>query len=154
MTQTDRRSLPDRKGRYENGFRVLQGKREYVTYPEDSSFRIWYSDVPWKYESHFHSAVEVLLTLEGCVDYLVDGRHYAVQKGDVLIVPPESTHELSMDAGSSRYLFLFEPDAVLSMRDVRGMASGFNRVFHHEKGMAPGEYRALFIEDHKPGQGL
>lgn len=134
MTQTDRRSLPDRKGRYENGFRVLQGKREYVTYPEDSSFRIWYSDVPWKYESHFHSAVEVLLTLEGCVDYLVDGRHYAVQKGDVLIVPPESTHELSMDAGSSRYLFLFEPDAVLSMRDVRGMASGFNRVFHLRDG--------------------
>ncbi len=30
----------------------------------------------------------------------------------------------------------------------------FNRVFHHEKGMAPGEYRALFIEDRKPGQGL
>ena len=87
MTQAEKRTLPERRGRYEDGFRVLQGKREYVTYPEDSSFRIWYSDVPWKYESHFHSAVEVLLTLEGCVDYLVDGRHYAVRKGDVLIIP-------------------------------------------------------------------
>ena len=38
-----------REKRYEDGFRVMQGKREYVTYPDDSSLRIWYSDVPWRY---------------------------------------------------------------------------------------------------------
>ena len=27
-----------------DGLRVLQGKREYVTYPDNSSVRIWYSD--------------------------------------------------------------------------------------------------------------
>ena len=134
MTLAEKRALPERKGRYEDGFRVLQGKREYVTYPEDSSFRIWYSDVPWTYESHFHSAVEVMLTLEGCVDYTVDGRRYRVQKGDVLFVPPEANHELSMVENSSRYLFLFEPDAVMGMRDVRGLASGFQRVFHLRDG--------------------
>ena len=29
-----------RAARYEDGFRVLQGKREYVTYPDNSSIRI------------------------------------------------------------------------------------------------------------------
>ena len=52
-----------REKRYEDGFRVMQGKREYVTYPDDSSLRIWYSDVPWRYENHEHSAVEICLTL-------------------------------------------------------------------------------------------
>ena len=60
-----------REKRYEDGFRVMQGKREYVTYPDDSSLRIWYSDVPWRYENHEHSAVEICLTLEGVVDYMV-----------------------------------------------------------------------------------
>ena len=47
-----------RAARYEDGFRVLQGRREYVTYLDDSSIRIWYSDIPWRYETHDHSAVE------------------------------------------------------------------------------------------------
>lgn len=134
MTQTEKRALPERRGRYEDGFRVLQGRREYVTYPDDSSFRIWYSDVPWTYEPHFHTAVEIILPLEGSVDYTVDGRMYSVQKGEVLIVPPESLHELTMGSGSSRYLYLFEPDAILGMRDIRVFQNGFNRVFYLRDG--------------------
>ena len=61
-----------RAARYEDGFRVLQGRREYVTYPDNSSIRIWFSDVPWRYETHDHSAVEILLTMEGAVTYTVD----------------------------------------------------------------------------------
>ena len=61
-----------RAARYEDGFRVLQGRREYVTYLDDSSIRIWYSDIPWRYETHDHSAVEILLTLEGMVTEVSD----------------------------------------------------------------------------------
>ena len=134
MSQLGIREGTARAARYEDGFRVLQGRREYVTYPDNSSIRIWYSDVPWRYETHDHSAVEILLTMEGMVTYTVDDMVYQVRKGEVLIVPPDTPHSLTMDEGSSRYLFLFEPDAVLSMRDVRGMASGFNRVFHLRDG--------------------
>ena len=67
--------------RYEDGFRVLQGRREYVTYPDNSSIRIWFSDVPWRYETHDHSAVEILLTMEGTVTYTVDDMVYQVRKG-------------------------------------------------------------------------
>ena len=65
-------------GTLEDGFRLLQEKREYVTYPEDSTFRIWYSDVPWRYENHYHTAVEVLWTLEGTVTYAVEGKSYDI----------------------------------------------------------------------------
>ena len=73
--------------RYEDGFRVLQGKREFVTYPEDSSFRLWFSDIPWRYDYHLHSAVEIVLTLEGWVDYMVDSQVYRVEKDQILIIP-------------------------------------------------------------------
>lgn len=137
MTATVTRENIGRRGRWEDGFRVLQGRREYVTYLEDSSFRMWYSDVPWRYEPHVHSAVEILLTLEGSVDYQVNGQDYHVQKGEILVIPPDATHGLSMDEGSSRYLFLFEPDAIMGMRDIRGMFSSFNRTAYLHDGSEP-----------------
>ena len=121
---------PNTQGVIEDGFRLLQEKREYVTYPEDSSFRIWYSDVAWRYESHYHSAVEILWTLEGCVTYTVEGKTYDIRKNEVLIVPPGKEHGLVMGEGSSRYLFLFEPDAILNMLDAKRLSSGLDRVFH------------------------
>jgi AraC-like DNA-binding protein/mannose-6-phosphate isomerase-like protein (cupin superfamily) len=123
-----------RAARYEDGFRVLQGKREYVTYLDDSSIRIWYSDVPWRYENHDHSAVEILLTVEGMVTYMVEDTVYQVRKGEILIVPPDTPHSLYMEEGSSRYLFLFEPDAIMTMRDIKSMAMYFNKPFHLRDG--------------------
>ena len=46
MAEARLRENTARAARYEDGFRVLQGKREYVTYQDDSSVRVWYSDVP------------------------------------------------------------------------------------------------------------
>ena len=123
-----------RAARYEDGFRVLQGRREYVTYLDDSSVRIWYSDVPWRYEVHDHSAVEILLTLEGVVTYTVEDSIYQVRKGEILIVPSDMPHSLTMGENSSRYLFLFEPEAILSMRDIKALAMYFNKPFHLRDG--------------------
>ena len=123
-----------RAARYEDGFRVLQGRREYVTYLDDSSVRIWYADSPWEYEVHDHSAVEIVLTLEGTVTYTVEDATYQVRKGEILVVPPDMPHSLSMGENSSRYLFLFEPDPIMTMRDVKSMASHFNKPFHLRDG--------------------
>ncbi len=120
----------ERRSRYEDGFRVLQGNREFVTYPEDASLRMWFSDTAWRYDTHEHSAVEVLLTLEGFVDYQVRDQNYRVQKDEILIVPPEEPHALSMGLDSSRMLFLFEPGPLLEMRDYKRLKDSFERVFY------------------------
>ena len=104
--------------RFPEGFRILQGRREYVTYPERSSVRIWYSDAPCHYESHFHSAVEIVMALRGEVVYnLLDGT-YRLQAGEALIVPSNCSHEMSMQEGSARQIILFEPSGVFAMRDM------------------------------------
>ena len=107
------------RSRFPDGFRIMQGKQEFVTYIEHSSLRIWYSEVPWRYESHCHSAVEIIMPVKGEVIYQVEDATYRVQADEVLIVPPNCVHGLSMNAGSARYLLLFEPDSIFSMRDMR-----------------------------------
>ena len=134
MSQMRSAEVSARAARYEDGFRVLQGRREYVTYLDDSSIRIWYSDIPWRYETHDHSAVEILLTLEGMVTYTIEDKIYQVRKGEILIVPPDTLHSLTMGEGSSRYLFLFESDAIMTMRDIKSMAMYFHKPFHLRDG--------------------
>ncbi|MBR2824067.1 MAG: helix-turn-helix transcriptional regulator [Clostridia bacterium] len=133
MAETKARTR-ERRSLYEDGFRVLRGRREFVTYPEDASLRVWYSDVPWRYDLHQHSAVEILLTLEGHVDYQIGEQSYRVEAGEILIIPPEVLHGLSMGENSSRLLFLFEMEPLLEMRDIKKLGEHFNKVFHLHDG--------------------
>ena len=127
-------TIAERQSRYDDGFRVLRGEREFVTYPEDSSLRVWFSDVPWRYDYHQHSAAEVLLVLEGTVEYQVENDTYLVRKDEILFIPPEKMHSLSMGENSSRLLFLFEPEALLEMRDLKRLQPHYERVFHLRDG--------------------
>ena len=134
MSEERRKETPLRAARYEDGFRVMQGRREFVTYLDNSSLRVWYSTIPWKYETHEHSAMEICLTLEGAVEYTVNGKNYLVRQGEVLIIPSDTPHALSMGENSSRYLYLFEPESILGMRDIKAMQQQFNRTFYLHDG--------------------
>ena len=105
--------------RFPDGFRILKGKQEYVTYIEHASVRVWYSETPWHFDSHCHSAVEIIVPIRGEVIYTVADTVYRVQSDEVLIVPPGWIHSLTMAEGSARYLLLFEPDNLFGMRDMQ-----------------------------------
>ena len=107
------------RSRFPDGFRIMKGKQEYVTYIEHASVRVWYSETPWQFESHCHSAVEIIVPVRGEVIYTVADNTYRVQSNEVLIVPPNWVHSLIMHEGSARYLLLFEPDNIFSMRDMQ-----------------------------------
>ncbi len=106
------------RSRFPDGFRILRGSREYVTYTENASVRVWYSETPWTFESHYHSAVEIIMPIRGEVIYTVSEFSYRVQANEVLIVPPDWEHSLTMHEGSARYLMLFEPDSIFQLRDM------------------------------------
>ena len=59
------------------------------------------------------------MPIRGEVVYTVDEGTYRVQSDEVLIVPPNWIHGLTMNEGSARYLLLFEPDNLFSMRDMQ-----------------------------------
>ena len=59
------------------------------------------------------------MPIRGEVIYTVENETYRVQSDEVLIVPPNWTHDLVMHEGSARYLLLFEPDNLFGMRDMQ-----------------------------------
>ncbi len=107
----------EEKHLFASGFRVKQGDQEFVTYPEHTSIRIWHSPVPDDYEMHFHSAVEVIIPLQGEVLVSAEEQQYHVQAGELIIIPTGCTHGLHMGEGSERELLLFEPNGVFTLKE-------------------------------------
>lgn len=103
--------------RFASGFRVTLGAHEFITYPANTSIRIWHGNVPDAYEQHYHSAVEVVLPIEGECVYTIDEEEFHVLPGEVMIVPAGCRHALRMGENASRDLLLYEMNGVFSLKE-------------------------------------
>lgn len=125
---------PASQRRFPDGFRILQGKQEYITYVEHSSIRVWPSDVAAHYDSHTHSAVEIILPHRGVSVYHLQDTVYRVQPEEVLIVPSGVPHALTEPEGTQRYLILFEPNPLLTLRDMPGISEMMQQpIYLHDR---------------------
>ena len=113
-----KKEAPDGGSRFPDGFRILQGKQEYITYMEHSSIRVWASDVASHYDQHSHSAIEIILPHRGVSVYHLQNETYSVNAGEILILPSGVPHALTESRDTQRYLVLFEPNPLLSLRDI------------------------------------
>ena len=109
------------KSRFPDGFRILQGRQEYITYMEHSSIRVWPSNVAAHFDHHMHSAVEIILPDRGVSAYYLQDEVYQVKPGEILIIPSGCLHALTESPETQRYLLLFEPTPLMSLRDIPGM---------------------------------
>ncbi|MBQ6175249.1 MAG: helix-turn-helix transcriptional regulator [Clostridia bacterium] len=110
---------PSERKRFPDGFRVLQGRQEFITYLEHSSVRVWPSDVAAHFETHTHSAVEIIMPNRGASVYRLADREYRVEADEILIIPPNLPHDLTEDSDILRYLILFEPTPLYSLQDMQ-----------------------------------
>lgn len=137
----------EEKHLFASGFRVTQGEHEFVTYPENTSIRIWTGRVPDDYEQHFHSAVEVILPLKGEVTVCVTEEEYHVQAGEVIIIPAGCTHSLHMGEGSERELLLYEMNGVFTLKEFSALRQMMARPIYLECGHPCREQvREIFYE--------
>ncbi len=116
--------------RFPDGFRVLQGKQEFITYLEHSSIRVWPSDRAGHFETHMHSAVEIILPSHGTCIYRVTDHEYRVEAEEILIIPANQPHELIEDDNVLRYLILFEPTPFYSLLDMQQASQITQRLIY------------------------
>lgn len=137
----------EEKHLFASGFRVTQGDHEFVTYPENTSIRIWHSNVPDDYENHFHSAVEVIIPLAGQVTVQLGEETLNVRADEVIIIPAGCNHSLHMGSGGERELLLYEMNGVFSLKEfsaLRQMVS--NPIYLTMSHPCRERVRALFFE--------
>lgn len=137
----------EEKHLFASGFRVTQGEHEFVTYPENTSIRIWIGRVPDDYEQHFHSAVEAILPMKGEVTVCAAEEEYHVQAGEVIIIPAGCTHSLHMGEGSERELLLYEMNGVFTLKEFSALRQMMAKpIFLNEGHPCQERVREIFME--------
>lgn len=120
----------EEKHLFASGFRVTQGEHEFVTYPENTSIRIWHRETPDDYENHFHSAVEVIIPLAGSVTVQLGDETLNVLVDEVVMIPAGYNHSLHMGEGSERELILFEMNGVFSLKEFSALRQMVSRPIY------------------------
>lgn len=78
------------------GTRNVANMHELVEFHAQSMHRIWLNDLAVPYESHWHSAMEIILPIENYYEVKAGDTLYHLNPDEILILPPGEIHEILM----------------------------------------------------------
>lgn len=78
---------------------------------------------------HDHPWEQVVMTVDGEIDFHIDGEDYPIQAGDIFFIPPGVPHGLRPKPDSACELFVTWP-----FREEYRDRTVYQHEFHHEKG--------------------
>ena len=90
--------------------RSLDGDLEYSQYVKGSPFRFWFNNQPTGFTDHWHTAMEIIFTLENTYTIEVHQQTYVMEPGDIAIIPSGTVHSISSPENGCRFVFMFEPN--------------------------------------------
>ena len=90
--------------------RSLDGDLEYSQYVKGSPFRFWFNNQPAGFTDHWHTAMEIIFTLENTYTIEVHQQTYVMEPGDIAIIPSGTVHSISSPENGCRFVFMFEPN--------------------------------------------
>ncbi len=91
-----------------NGDRVLEGNHEHVQLVKSSSMRFWYNVQSANFSSHWHTALEIIMPLEGSYVANIMSEAYVLEPGDIFIIPAGTIHSLEAPPKGARLIYIFE----------------------------------------------
>ena len=87
--------------------RTLHDEKEIVDFVPQSHLRIWYNTQTEGYNTHHHSAAEIVYCIENFYQVTVGGTVYNLNPDDILFIPPDTLHSIRGGDGI-RLIFLID----------------------------------------------
>lgn len=117
---------------------------EIITFSEYSSLRIWYNDIPKGYPAHWHTVLEIILSVDNYYYAEVNGIHYRIMPGEILIIPPGMMHELTAPPTGARLIYLFDISILFRMKSFSGIQSLLVRPIFISRTTYPSIYEDMY----------
>ena len=113
---------------------------ENYDFSRTDSINIVWRNLPQQYPQHWHAYYEIVLTLEGEIDYQIGEKNYCLLPGDLLFAWPGEIHSV-LDAGRGSYLIVqiadeFFPQSAEKARLLERLSS-FHYYPAHNGGELP-----------------
>lgn len=97
--------------------------QEVVNYRSSSYVRIWYNDQNVDYETHWHTALEIIMPVENWYDISIKNNSFHVLPGEIMIIPPGELHELTAPDTGKRFIFMFDLSQLAGFKGFSGIQS-------------------------------
>ena len=83
--------------------RVVEGDYERVDFVRGSNVRLWKNDLTRTYETHWHSAVEIISPITNIYTVNIHDKKYIINPGEIIVIPAGELHEVSAPESGERY---------------------------------------------------
>lgn len=102
---------------------IEENNKEVVEFRNSSSVRIWYNEQYESYDSHWHSALEIIMPVENYYDVEIETTLYHVRPDEILIIPPGKVHRLIAPSTGKRFIFLLDISQLIGLKGFSGIQS-------------------------------
>lgn len=89
-------------------YRIMDGIFEKIGYNSNSSVLLHTNNLNIGYPIHWHTAIEMIMPIEGVYTIIINKTTYVLEEGDILIIPPGELHELISPPEGVRLILLFD----------------------------------------------
>ncbi len=119
---------------------VAGSSQEVVQYHTGTAIRIWYNDIPNGYETHWHSALEIIMPVDNWYEATVDGETYHIVPGDILFIPPGELHSLTSPETGNRFIYVMDISPLTRLHGFAAVQPLLSAPLHIRKNEYPAVY--------------
>lgn len=127
-----------------SGIRKMQAEiHELVEYRRNATVRIWFNEQTDCFSTHWHNAVEIILTMENWYDAIVGEESFHLLPGDILFIPSRALHSLTAPESGNRFVFMVDPSPLESIRGFSRAESLLASPLHLTRSQHPSLYEEI-----------
>lgn len=109
---------------------ILNGSHETVNYGNSLGMRLYHNKEYEDYPEHWHTAIEVIMTIHGGYGVIVGEQKYSLKEGDIIILNSGVVHSLEAPVTGERVILQFNDYLLYSLKEMETLLTLLPPVLH------------------------
>ncbi len=123
--------------------KTLNGTKETVDFPVNSTIRLYDNVQEDDYPLHWHTSMEIIMPIDNIYTVYCNESVYVLNEGEILFISPCVLHRLTSPDSGRRYIILADLSQLDSMNEFKSLAAILTPVVHVTPANSPKIYDKL-----------
>lgn len=123
--------------------KTLNGTKETVDFPINSTIRVYDNVQEDDYPLHWHTSLEIIMPIDNIYTVYCNNEVYVLKEGEILFISPGVLHRLTSPDSGRRYIIIADLFPLDSMREFRSLAAILYPVVYVTSGNSSIIYKRL-----------
>jgi AraC-like DNA-binding protein len=110
--------------------KTLNGIKETVDFPINSTIRVYNNVQEDDYPLHWHTSLEIIMPVDNIYTVYCGDEVYLLKEGDIMFISPGVLHRLTSPDSGRRYIIIADLSQLDSMNEFKSLAALLYPVVH------------------------